>query len=350
VKQIRKNELYTLITIMSILIIISINFNTVSPAPATRVYIYPKYVEGQIGKTFTVDVKIDDVIDIYAFEFKLLYDTSILDATNIAVTPFLNEPTYTVKKQIDDTSGLVWYGVSSLPPAFPKSDSGTLATITFQVIGEGECALDLYYLVLAHYPDSNEIPAEVTDGLFICGGTTTLTTSTTTTSTTTFPTTTVTTTPPEETTTTTTTPLECNPDHTGTDGRCIETCGADSECNGKTPGESWCNGGSYKNVKNRCDLNCKFSQICDPDCPEYTGSTECNYLKPGSGCCDQCWWVDPNYDNFIGIADLRLMSKAYGCELGDACYKSEYDFHRLYGSVIDIFDFVIIARNIGSWC
>ncbi|MHA1710501.1 MAG: cohesin domain-containing protein, partial [Candidatus Freyarchaeota archaeon] len=93
------------------------------------------------GETFTIDVSILDAVNLSGFEFKLMYDTSLLEGENIAIAPFLKEPV-TVLKEINKTLGFVWVKAES--EAEPVSGSGALATITFGVKAVGECALDLY--------------------------------------------------------------------------------------------------------------------------------------------------------------------------------------------------------------
>jgi hypothetical protein len=114
---------------------------------------------------FTIDIEVSDVTNLYGYEFKLGYDTSILDATEVMIGSFLNEPTYPVVQEINDADGYVSVGVLSLNPADPKSGSGTLANITFQVTGSDSCALDLYDSVLGDY-DVNPIDHTVNDGYF----------------------------------------------------------------------------------------------------------------------------------------------------------------------------------------
>jgi hypothetical protein len=129
----------------------------------TTLYVHPSSVTST-GE-FNIYIKVSDVTNLYGYEFKLGYDTSILDATEVDLGSFLNEPTYTVKSVIDDSNGLVWVGVTSLNPAAPKSGSGTLATINFKVTGSGSCDLDLYRTTLGDY-DANPIGHVVNDGYF----------------------------------------------------------------------------------------------------------------------------------------------------------------------------------------
>ena len=130
--------------------------------------VYPSSVTSTEG--FTININVNGVTDLYAFQFKLGYDTNILDAIAVNVGPFLNEPLVGVKAEIDHLNGIVWVADTSWYPAAPKSGTGTLATITFQVTGSGSCALNLYDTMLpTHFPD--KIPHVVNDGYFSSTGT-----------------------------------------------------------------------------------------------------------------------------------------------------------------------------------
>lgn len=123
-----------------------------SIASATVVYVDPQEIEKlSVGKTFDVNIKIEDVQSLYAYELKLKYNTDILDVENIAPSTFLNQPTSEIKKMIDEENGFVWYATTSINPAAPKSGSGTLAVVTFKVTGQGKSDLKLYDITLTDY-------------------------------------------------------------------------------------------------------------------------------------------------------------------------------------------------------
>lgn len=115
---------------------------------------------------FTVSINISAVVDLYSFRFKLSYDTTILNSTEVVVVPFLNDPV-SVDSGINRASGFVWVNVTSTAED-PISGSGTLANVTFQVVGVGECVLDLYDTKvtdkLAESVSEHNPPAE--DGYF----------------------------------------------------------------------------------------------------------------------------------------------------------------------------------------
>ncbi len=129
----------------------------------TKIYILPKrtsYPKLGIGDTFEISVKIEDVDNLYAYEFRLKYDSEILEFVDIS-SSFLSG--FKIKKT--DESGVIRYAVASMYPAEPKSGDGTLATITFQIKGIGASVLDLYNTKLADY-DINWIDHAVKDSYF----------------------------------------------------------------------------------------------------------------------------------------------------------------------------------------
>jgi hypothetical protein len=71
--------------------------------------------------------------------------------------------------------------------------------------------------------------------------------------------------------------IMCNPNRTGSDGKCHQACGASLECEGKTPNTKWCDG----NTKKVCDSNCQYSyQNCRTDAYDTDGGL--NYLVRGT--------------------------------------------------------------------
>jgi nitrous oxidase accessory protein NosD len=116
------------------------------------------YTAHAFGKTFIINITVQEVVNLYNFSFQLSYDTTLLDAVNLEIGPFLNSPIYRNKYIMDDANGLIWLWVWSEPPAPPASGSGVLAKITFKVTKATtwttkhsnilSCALDLHDTLL----------------------------------------------------------------------------------------------------------------------------------------------------------------------------------------------------------
>jgi len=159
---------------------------TVVSQTVPRIYVDPPSTTGlNPGDTFTIDINVEDVTNLYGFDFNLTYNTNILDATQIEIGTWLSggaeckffsqiidETCAIIKSVRHDAAGYAWVVVTLLDPAAPVSGSGTLATITFQVTGTGVSALDLAETDLVD-SDTNEISHDVDDGSFsniICVG------------------------------------------------------------------------------------------------------------------------------------------------------------------------------------
>jgi hypothetical protein len=96
--------------------------------------------------TFTVDIKIANITNLYGYQFDLLYDTSFLNGIGILTYPHpSNETHFTSHVQIDDRNGHIFVNVSYYRPAMEIASVAplTLARITFQVQSFGSSVLHL---------------------------------------------------------------------------------------------------------------------------------------------------------------------------------------------------------------
>jgi hypothetical protein len=140
--------------------------NVVS-ATSTRVYVDPSSIVDSslgVGDQFTVDIKIDDVLDLYGFVYKLEYNPNILNGKSIT-SSFLDGEPMILKNETDNEIGKIEFVITSLNPAVPKTGSGTLATINFQVNGVGDSILNLYDTQIADR-SAKSIEHTAEDGYF----------------------------------------------------------------------------------------------------------------------------------------------------------------------------------------
>lgn len=121
--------------------------------------------------SFTVDVNITDVFNLYVFEFQLYYDTNLLDAMNVTPGPVVPatrllgpvDPETWEWIPINDTLGKVWVVCNFLSPASPFTDDGTLMTINFTATAEGSSALHFEFTKLLD-PEGKPISHNKLDG------------------------------------------------------------------------------------------------------------------------------------------------------------------------------------------
>lgn len=127
------------------------------------VFVEPPISLVYVNETWMVNVNVFNVTDLYGFDFKLGYDTTFLNATEVVLGSFLNPPYSIIIQEIDDTLGMVWFAATSISPAEPVNGSGTLATINFTVIAEGDTVLNLYDTKLDNFY-GNPISHDLMDG------------------------------------------------------------------------------------------------------------------------------------------------------------------------------------------
>jgi hypothetical protein len=93
----------------------------------------PKIVDGSkiAGKNVTVDVCTINIQELKGFEFKLNYNTTVLEAQKVDLKPF-SQPNIN-STYINATAGYVYANITGYGTAGPVSGNRTLVSITFQV-------------------------------------------------------------------------------------------------------------------------------------------------------------------------------------------------------------------------
>ena len=96
------------------------------------------------GEEFTVEIWVDDVVDLYGADiqlkfdanaFEVLGDDSNTDGPQITIHyDFLN-PAFIIYKYADNSSGIIRYAASQVNPMLPVSGSGVLFEFNFRVKG-----------------------------------------------------------------------------------------------------------------------------------------------------------------------------------------------------------------------
>jgi len=119
-------------------------------------------------KTFQINITIDDIENLYAYEFTLSYDPNILSCIGIIFQDALNETNYTPQFAVNNIMGSLWVNVTYHPPAVPITTYKPipLATVTFRVKGMGATPLDLHDTSLQD-SEGKPIAHEEIDGFFM---------------------------------------------------------------------------------------------------------------------------------------------------------------------------------------
>jgi len=149
----------------------------------TRVYVNPKFRTraDTPGSSFSINIILEDVAGLYAWEFKLFWDSDVLECVSEIVhipagVNWEDPNNYKFGEGIEqDYSptegryGRYFKALVSIPAAepYPVPFDGTtkLATLTFNVIAAGSCLLDLRDTKLANFENS-AIPHNAEDGNF----------------------------------------------------------------------------------------------------------------------------------------------------------------------------------------
>jgi hypothetical protein len=136
----------------------------------SRLFIDPhELIDPTMGPSdvFQIEVKIENVIDMYDYSFNLGYDTDVLTCLGAIVTPPTNDTNFDVEISINDAAGTLWVSVQYYPPAEPIIiyTAKKLVTIWFMVQTYGQTILDLYNTRISD-PFGNNMTHEVDDGFF----------------------------------------------------------------------------------------------------------------------------------------------------------------------------------------
>lgn len=120
---------------------------------SARLYVDPDEIEGvnPCCDPFDIEIRIEDVEDLYAYAFTLRYAPYLKVLVPISVTEgsFLAQGGTTYfRYHFDPLRGLVEVGCTLIPPVEGVSGSGTLVTIMFKVVEAGESSLELSDTVL----------------------------------------------------------------------------------------------------------------------------------------------------------------------------------------------------------
>lgn len=105
----------------------------------------PPISEASVGQTFVININVSDVVDLYGWEFKLGWDSTILEALSVVEGPFLRQGGNTFFwPKINNSAGYMLVDCTLLGDVAGVTGYGTLAIAEFHVETEGECILDLY--------------------------------------------------------------------------------------------------------------------------------------------------------------------------------------------------------------
>jgi Cohesin domain/PEP-CTERM motif len=158
-------------------------FLTVAARPAAAapitLSVLPSLHTAAVGDTFQLDIAIANVADLFAYQFDLNFNPSILSALGVLDGGFLTSGGGTsvfggaFALTLDNTTGVITILDSLLGPAPPATGAiggGTLASITFTALASGSSAIEFANAI---FEDSlgNSLDAQLTGGhVDVAGG------------------------------------------------------------------------------------------------------------------------------------------------------------------------------------
>lgn len=139
----------------------TLTFASTAVAQETKVRLEVPSAETITGTDpFPMDVVVEDVVNLGAFEFNLLYDASVLEFVDVSGGPFLGSsgrPVECLEPRL--SPGSVHFLCVTLGPEPAGPDgSGTLATVTLDPVEEGSSALRFQVATVTH-PNAEQIAA-----------------------------------------------------------------------------------------------------------------------------------------------------------------------------------------------
>ena len=146
---------------------------SVAAAAAATVSIQPPIAVIGPGQFVMVDVHIDSVGDLYAWQFDISFDPGILAAQAVTEGDFLSTggPTFFLPGTIDNIGGTITFNGDTLEGNIPGvSGSGLLAQVQFQAIALGTSAVGLANVSLLD-SELNNIDAATMDGSVVSSST-----------------------------------------------------------------------------------------------------------------------------------------------------------------------------------
>jgi hypothetical protein len=95
--------------------------------------------------TFTINVTLEEVRDLYGYQFNLTFDPNVLICLQVEIQDVLNETNYIPNQNIDNVNGFIFINVTYYSPAVPLNFDSQLpvATIEFRVRSIGATDLNL---------------------------------------------------------------------------------------------------------------------------------------------------------------------------------------------------------------
>jgi hypothetical protein len=134
----------------SLLRLLLLLFVFAGSAGATIIQISSNAQTAAVGQSVNITVDVASVVDLYAYQFDLLFDPSVLQVKSLSEGSYLvsGGPTIFIPGTVDNGGGLVSATAAVLESAAGVSGSGVLVMFDFTAIAAGSTNINLDNVVL----------------------------------------------------------------------------------------------------------------------------------------------------------------------------------------------------------
>lgn len=117
-----------------------------------QVVVKPSSAEFYINRTYTIEVWVEDVSDLYGADVQLAFDPAwfeVIDANpslpgvQVNLRSEFLSPGAVAKNTVDNQLGTIWYAATQLNPAQPVSGSGVLFDFELRGLQAGSAGIDV---------------------------------------------------------------------------------------------------------------------------------------------------------------------------------------------------------------
>jgi hypothetical protein len=141
-------------------------FGSLSSAFATSIMVSPTSMTVDNGNIFSIDILAKDITDLYAFQFDIGFDPTVISVVSVTEGAFLPSggPTFFVPGTIDNVAGTIEVNTDTLLSAVPGvTGGGILETIEFTAIVSGNSNITISNVAMLD-SSLNDITANIENG------------------------------------------------------------------------------------------------------------------------------------------------------------------------------------------
>jgi hypothetical protein len=139
-----------------------------SSASADTIQVDPSSTTVTVGETFSLDVDVSNISDLYAYQFDLTFTPGVLFATNVSEGPFLANggDTFFLPGTIDNVGGTITFNADTLIGATSGvTGSGTLAVFDFEALAAGPSPVAIANVFLLDSTGASIIPSSTGESI-----------------------------------------------------------------------------------------------------------------------------------------------------------------------------------------